>query len=235
MSEINIAKILKEKQKGTRLYSSVVGACILDEVEDSKITVKNNVSFTTFTRDGRFVDIPDGECTLFPSKKMRDWNKFTWKKGDILINQSDNMECIFKEYIDDTYEAFIGVHCINSGLCDDEYISETMFYTDAFRLQDSKLIPCYINTIEERFNGKLSKETLRIEPIKPNKPINSLKPFDRVVVREYNHDLWGCDFFSHMDGDNYICTSGYSWFQCLPYNEETAKLIGTKKSLKDIE
>lgn len=334
---MNIAEILKDKPRGTKLYSPLFGKCSLEQVNEHRTfpitAVDNKLLFITFTQSGQYLNIPAGECMIFPSKEMRDWNKFAWKKGDVLVNLSGNTECIFKEYIDDTYKTFTGVHCFNSDLDDNEYIPETMFSTNAFKLQDLKLIPCYINTIEKRFNGKLNLETLEIENAQPefkdgdiafadygnrqnvfivsdktvllegyssfivldlrgltlsmgckmnfykkdlcklrlateeekqqlfealakknkrwdaekkqiinlkpndtNKPIKpeySFKPFDKVLVRDSDDEDWSCNFFSYMEDSQAICTGTY-WLQCLPYNEETAKLIGTTKSLEDI-
>lgn len=43
---------------------------------------------------------------------------------------------------------------------------------------------------------------------------------------------WSIDFFSYKVHNGYICT-GDAWFgYCLPYNEETAKLIGTTKDVE---
>ena len=40
-------------------------------------------------------------------------------------------------------------------------------------------------------------------------------------------DKWSIDFFSYKVPNGYICT-GDAWFgYCLPYNEETAHLLGT--------
>ncbi len=67
--------------------------------------------------------------------------------------------------------------------------------------------------------------------IKKEKEYN-FKPFDKVIVRDnYGDNVWKADFFSHIntddeDGRKYSCVST-AWEQCLPYNEETAKLIGT--------
>ena len=36
-------------------------------------------------KNGKLYD--DGECVVFPSKEMRDWSKFAWKKGDVLVNK----------------------------------------------------------------------------------------------------------------------------------------------------
>ena len=59
----------------------------------------------------------------------------------------------------------------------------------------------------------------------------TLKPFDWVLVRKGSCDYWTCDFFSHIidgnDIDKYITfKSGYKC--CIPYNEETKHLVGTK-------
>ena len=59
---------------------------------------------------------------------------------------------------------------------------------------------------------------------------NTLKPFDKVLVRDDNKDKWFCEFFSHKLGANvfrYICISG-GYKQCIPYNDDTKHLVGTK-------
>ena len=60
---------------------------------------------------------------------------------------------------------------------------------------------------------------------------DELKPFDKVVVRCSEADRWSIDFFSYKVHNGYICT-GDAWFgYCLPYNEETAKLVGTRNNV----
>ena len=58
------------------------------------------------------------------------------------------------------------------------------------------------------------------------------KPFDKVVVRDGEY-TWHIDFFecyNPTDGsDPYVCMHE-TWEYCLPFNAETAKLIGTKNS-----
>lgn len=64
------------------------------------------------------------------------------------------------------------------------------------------------------------------------KPKVELKPFDKVVVRCGETDKWSIDFFSYKVSNGYICT-GDAWFgYCLPYNEETAKLVGTTNNIE---
>lgn len=66
------------------------------------------------------------------------------------------------------------------------------------------------------------------------KPKVELKPFDKVITRNAADDIWTANIFSHIDSHGeYVtiaCVGGYT--QCLPYNEETAKLIGTTKDVE---
>ena len=64
----------------------------------------------------------------------------------------------------------------------------------------------------------------------PNKfDPKTLKPFDRVIVRNNNGE-WRCAIFSHIkdyDSDyRYDCC--YMIYRyCIPYNEDTKHLVGT--------
>ena len=54
------------------------------------------------------------------------------------------------------------------------------------------------------------------------------KPFDKVLVRDYDDGVWKPDiFFNNSDGCNYMCTGNVVWAQCIPYNDQTAHLLGT--------
>lgn len=57
----------------------------------------------------------------------------------------------------------------------------------------------------------------------------TLHPFDKVLARNIPDDIWGADIFSHYDSDNTLpiwCIGGY-YKEVIPYNKETAHLIGT--------
>lgn len=60
------------------------------------------------------------------------------------------------------------------------------------------------------------------------------KPFDRVITRGDNNDIWTANIFSHMNSyGEYAaigCVGGYHY--CLPYNDDTAHLIGTTDEWK---
>lgn len=53
------------------------------------------------------------------------------------------------------------------------------------------------------------------------------KPFDKVLVRNYDSARWKSDLFSYADIENriYVCV-GLSWRQCIPY-EGNENLLGT--------
>ena len=70
----------------------------------------------------------------------------------------------------------------------------------------------------------------KVVNLKPK--FDELKPFDKVVVRCSEADRWSIDFFSYKVHNGYICT-GDAWFgYCLPYNDETAHLLGTTDDWK---
>ena len=67
------------------------------------------------------------------------------------------------------------------------------------------------------------------------KPKYEFKPFDRVITRVDDDAIWTSNIFSHMDSHGgYVpigCVDSYPY--CLPYNEETAKLVGTTNNVED--
>ena len=72
-------------------------------------------------------------------------------------------------------------------------------------------------------------------PIKPISGFNprDLKPFDRVLVRNNNCNNWRISLFSHMEREE--CTGCFRamcidclWNKCIPYNDQTKHLVGTK-------
>ena len=59
----------------------------------------------------------------------------------------------------------------------------------------------------------------------------TLQPFDKVLAKDGFSSQWTCTFLSHMDNDALFpvfCSGGY-FRVCIPYNEETKHLVGTKE------
>ena len=59
----------------------------------------------------------------------------------------------------------------------------------------------------------------------------TLQPFDKVLVKGCVSNTWKCGLFSHVKDDaslyKYSC-AGDAYAVCIPYNEDTKHLVGTK-------
>ena len=163
-AKLNIANILKDKPSGTKLYADAFGELRLVKVDkvDTIYTRTKEGMLYSFYNDGKYDK--NGEPILVPSKEMRDWNKFAWKKGDVLVSNDYGTEVIFDKWYDDTYINFHCKHYLNS---EDKnkilYYKESLCATARYSLEDRDAAQTYINTIEERLGGKLNRETLEIE------------------------------------------------------------------------
>lgn len=330
-TEIDVMAILKDKTQGVKLYDLLRNIVVeLDKVHITDVgsyiecTATNEVGSTlmfNYSKLGTEVSWLDGLQILLPSKLMRDWSKFTWKKGDVLQKNS-RTHVIFDSFVSDTYEVIRCKYFLKVDNGKEIFVTETNVFTNEYFKASEEQRQCYINKIEEHFGGKLNLETLEIEKSQLefkdgdivcmmdrfdnyrfifiyrneddenfyyhahitrngfvnlgendylSKPRNysvhfatdlekqqlfdalakkgkawdgekkmivglkpkfdELKPFDKVVVRCGEADRWSIDFFSHKTSNGYICTGG-AWFgYCLPYNEETAKLIGTTNNV----
>lgn len=306
---INIAKILKNKPEKTILYDA------MRDINVSLYVVEKQNGETNIFCDGMekfkgcsFVYSDTGADSIFrkgmqilkPSKEMQDWEKFSWKRGDVLISSDYGFVCIFKEWASDDYTKFNG--CYFDGMPN----ASTAKYSKL----DNNTAYGYIRELENRCGGKLNLETLEIEkqpefkdgdivfeegnrnycsaigvlkkdeqgcfmfdtfltkdkvcynseyiylPIRLAteeekkqlfsalakegkqwdsekkmivglKPKVEFKPFDKVVVRDTEYSTWCADFFSHIDVDYRYACVGATWDFCIPYNKETAHLLGT--------
>lgn len=317
---INIAEILKDKPQGTKLYSILSdGECFLNQASEDSIyiDIDNRKRFWCFTVYGSTHSFPNGCVLLFPSREMRDWHKFAWKKGDVLISNDGKKEVFFNGFTDDTYALFKAKHgfeVLSNG--NTIYLAgEDGIATSDYTLGDKDTAQNYINTIEERLGGKLNRETLKIEPAQPEfkdgdivtimprigdkliylfkeednekyyghafldgniaivnedsycqkdfctarpstdeekqqlfdalekegkawdaekkmivdlKPKVELKPFDKVLVRDFKNQAWTISIFGFKDAGLYFCCNGTSYQQCIPYKGNESLLGETK-------
>lgn len=170
--DIDIYEILKGMPDGTPLYTPMCGnveftSVAADKEKMEAIWTEDKNGEYSFDKNGKWMK--GGEVMLFPSKEMRDWCKFAWKKGDVLVSDDGCIEVIFDKWYDDTYTNFYGKHYLDSKNENDiVYIGTFICTTKRYSLEDTESFLCYINTIEERLGGKLNLETMEIE--KPEKP-----------------------------------------------------------------
>ena len=113
---------------------------------------------------------------LFPSKEMRDWEKFSWKKGDLLIN-SCGFQCIFKEWSSDDYTKFNGCYSNSRDGYEDVSNADTANFV---KLDDNTSYE-YVREIERKLGGKLNLKTLEIEKQ------SEFKDGDILVAEEDNY------------------------------------------------
>ena len=59
--------------------------------------------------------------------------------------------------------------------------------------------------------------------------VNTLQPFDNVLVRDSVCYSWNAVPFSHINVKRQAVCCGVSWEQCIPYNEETKDLVNTNE------
>lgn len=173
-TKINITTILKNKPKGTKLYSTVHGKCTFEAITDEIFKINFCTSKFGLTQSGECTLIKfgnmfdDGECVIFPSKEMQDWSKFQWEKGDVLISNDGGTEVIFDKWYDDTYTNFYGKHYLNSEDKNNIKYSENLLCTtERYFLENKNTAQTYINIIEKHLGGKLNFETLVVEKHQP--------------------------------------------------------------------
>ena len=325
-NKINVAEILKDKPKGTKLYSDICcGECVLNEVSENAIYVDmyNKERFWFFSVYGTIYAFPNGGVLLYPSYEMRDWRKFAWKKGDVLVNKDNNSHIIFEKFNDDTYTTFTGKLYYQATKAGYSYAhTRNLAMTQDFDIEEGDAAQTYINTIEEKLGGKLNRETLEVEKTQPEfkdgdivavdlyrknirifkekkngnnicwgkyyigfsfnnegkliqtfknytadcssdrlateeekqqlfdalakegkawdaekkevvglKPKVEFKPFDKVLVRDNEDDIWEVSLFGYKDELYYRCDNGIPWIQCIPY-DGNEHLLGTTNNVE---
>lgn len=224
--EINIAEILKDKPQGTKLYDLLYNVDVeLDTISttDTETVVwctnetdNNTICHRGYSEFGTVRGCPDGLQILLPSKSMRDWRKFDWKKGDVLVSNDSDSHIIFKGFSKDNYTIIEGKHWIS--VSKKRHIScLNMQNTQNYHIEDNKEVAqTYIKTIEERLGGKLNLDTLEVE-----KHQTEFKDGDIVVYGKsvsicrkiYEHTLYFYvsidETFGLLFDDNCASSEGY--------------------------
>ena len=230
-NKINIAEILRDMPKGTKLYSPLFGKCELVGVGTDEDGVFISVeSFfqdgrvkksRTFSSDGRYFEwYTNAECMLFPSDRMRCWSKF-FKRGDVLFDTDTETTVVFEGWTDEDCTEFNTT--INRYKISDDWgkgdICRTLLCTKATDEERAE----FIAAAEKHYGGKYNPETLQVEFKCP------FEPFQKVLARDNCDDKWRADYFSHYDEDSPsfpYCCIGDAYNVCVAY-EGNEHLLGT--------
>lgn len=223
--ELNIAAILKDKPQGTKLYDLLYNVDVeLDTISttDTETVVwctnetdNNTTCHRFYSEFGTIRGCPDGLQIILPSKEMRDWSKFAWKKGDVLVNKDGDVYIIFERFADDTYCSFVGKYYLwkKNNYTELFYKNERLLTSD-FQKAGKDAAQAYINTVEERLGGKLNLETLEIE----KQPKQEFKDGD-IAFADYGNRQ---DVF--IVSDKTDLSEGYSSFISLDLNSLTLSI-----------
>ena len=230
--ELNIAEILKDKPKGIKLWSPLFGNVTLKDADMPHgvlpiLTKTELEDIQIFTKEGHFFSTyKDVECMLFPSKKMRDWEKFAWKKGDVLKAGVDNL-CIFDSWESDNYTEF------HAKFATPNYSGALLKTKEWTKETNEDIIKQYISNIEDIKGGKLNLSTLEIEKkqivdLPKEEKKCEFKPMDWCLMR-MSYSRWNlCQYaYYRKDIDMFVSVGGNTWKECIPYNDSTKHLLGT--------
>lgn len=111
MSVLNLAEILKDCPKGTKLWSPLFGPVEFDYIEDDLIYVlylcHGITRRNSFLADGRYCKgFPDSEVTLFPSRDNRDWSTFKVEKPKFDVSALQPFDKVLvRDGADDDWQA----------------------------------------------------------------------------------------------------------------------------------
>lgn len=192
----------------------------------SLVDVKNQESVEFHDLNGRWGD--DGDDVLDLMLEIPEY--MTFKDGDVIAY--DNVKDVF---------FIIGSKCSMTDENPHYYVKyengHIAFGTEnSFcRLKGSRLATeeekqKLIDALKASKDPK-AKECLKILGIEVKQEFE-FKPFDKVLVRD-NGGFWICSLFSHIskkqDKYKYITVTG-SFENCIPYNEQSAHLLGTTEN-----
>ena len=234
-NKINIAEILRDMPKGTKLYSPLLGKCEYIGVDNTIYPINiiahnaNGMKSVDLTEYGcYFSDFEDTDTVLFPSVKMRDWSKF-FKRGDIVYNPHSQMYAVFECWVNDDYTEF---NTTINYYKDHTFGEEEVCDTECFVKVNDEQKTLFIAAAEKHYGGKYNPETLQVEPVKVVEPKCPFEPFQKVLARDFCDEKWKADYFSYYDEDNslfpYRCVSEH-YKVCIAY-EGNEHLLGTNKS-----
>lgn len=240
---LDLTEILKDCPKGTELYSTIYGEVKFIRIDNKSIDYP--IDFNTLdgytislTSDGRCIKSYDGECVLFPSKDQRDWSKWhrPFVDGDVVYAKVYDLSyiIIYHKQIDERVYRHACL-CLETDMfgCDKDCIF-TDDPIDEWRLATEEEKQKLFDVIKDK-GYRWNADTKKLKKIEPKFDVSTLRPFDKVLCRMNDDDIWGISLF-----ERYIPTNPYPFFciqdtynQCIPYNDETIHLLGTTQQVSD--
>lgn len=153
-----------------------------------------------------------------------------FKDGDIvcMMDNFDNYRFIFIYRNEDDENFYYHAHITRKGFVNlgkNEYLSKPRNYSVHFATEEEK---------QQLFDALAKKgKTWDAEKkmLVDLKKKVELKPFDKVLVRDNEDDIWEVSLFGYKDELYYRCDNGIPWIQCIPY-DGNEHLLGTTNNVE---
>lgn len=238
---VNVAEILRDyKENEIILYTTMYGnAFFKGFTRDGGIILENvnTIIRGTLKRDvvldkyGKIKEAQGGECIIFPSPEMRDWNKF-FKHGDVVVSQGNGSMYVFDCWAkgDFTEMSIIDYLDKPSSFGGNEFrLKRLTVKTKDFQKAEDEHREYFFELMEQSYTFVV--DCGRVTMVDKKAP--DLKPYDRVLVRNRKQS-WKIDLFSHYEqfGSFHYRTLGGNYEYCIPF-DGNEHLVG--KEVKDEE
>lgn len=203
--KINIAELLKDCPQGMKLYCAMFEGLEFDSISEESIVTPIMCR----------IKLPNGNYNTYNFTKYGCWSNKEYAK------------CVIYPKGKTTWEGFVPpckfkvgdkIKNKNTGICD----KVIKIFED-----------CYLVTTCLDEQATISFDIQDNWELVPNKfDITTLKPFDKVLTRTTNSDVWGADLFGFYKDGWFLCNGHIGFRQCIPY-KENEHLLGTTNDCDD--
>ena len=239
---VNVAEILRDyKANEIIIYTTVYGNAFLKGfTRDGNGIILENVNTIirgTLKRDvvldkyGRIKEAQGGECIIFPSPELRDWNKF-FKHGDVVVSQENGSMYVFDCWAKGNFTEMSIIDYFDkpSEFGGNELRQKYLTVkTKDYQKADEEQREFFFESMDKSYT--FAVKCGRITRVEKKAP--QFRTYDKVLVRNRKQS-WKIDLFSHYEqfGSFHYRTLGGYYEYCIPF-DGNEHLVG--KEVKDEE
>lgn len=217
---INIAEILRDyKENEIILYTTMLGNAFFKWVtrKGGIILESTNTVDISLDANGRMLQAQSGECDVFPSAEMRDWNKF-FKHGDVVVSQKDGGMFVFDCWAKSNFTEMSIIDYFDkpSEFGGNELrLKYLTVKTKDYQKADEEQRELFFESMDKSYT--FAVDCGRITRVE--KKVPDFKTYDKVLVRNRKQS-WKIDMFSHYEqfGSFHYRTLGGYYEYCIPFD-----------------
>ena len=202
--------------------------------------VKGNVIYRIDKISGVYLTLStlDGTALVYhisvlDSERIRPWTINDAEEGDVLA--SGQVVFMFKMIHGVWLNCYCSLHNDGSFIADSYDLMNNKYFSEVYPATKEQRDLLFQKMKEAGYKWDADKKELKTipkaAPVCNKFDVNTLKPFDKVLVRHNDFCKWRCTFFSHVDPSlgSSICCVDSRYVQCIPFSSETEHLLGTSK------